>query len=399
MTATTIPQIRLTRQLDSGSVTATTTWSSDANGPAGGPEKRVRAKVDNGDDSEMELEAHGVAVRRVGFRSGRDAELAAMHLVESEIEAERRPGARPQPLESYIAFARRLPSQFDDHTWLAETSEGTPVGCSACWSNSVGDPTVMECYVYVRRPWRRRGVAWHLTRPIIDTAEAEGRSSLVGSTFDSVLAGRAFALRIGARAARVNRTSEMRMSDVDWDLVQSWIDTGRARPLGYSLDYWDGPFPKELAGDAAAFHHIVQTKPRDDLRVADVVLDADHVAELDRALVEAGRQRWTIFVRDVGDRCVGGTEVTFEPWDATAALQQNTAIGGPHRGLGLAKWVKASMLDRIRRERPEVESVRTSNAFSNSAMLAINNRLGFKIIEVRTEWQGLTVNLRRALRT
>lgn len=244
----------------------------------------------------------------------------------------------------------------------------------------------------------RRGVGWQLTRPIIDTAGAEGRSSLVGSTFDSVLAGRAFALRLGARAVRVNRTSELRMSDVDWDLVQSWIEAGRARPLGYSLDFWDGPFPKELAGDAAALHHIVQTKPRDDLRVADVVLDADHVVGLDRALAEAGRQRWTIFVRDIGGRCVGGTEVTFEPWDAPAALQQNTAIDEPHRGLGLARWVKASMLDRIRRERPEVERVRTSNAFSNAPMLAINNMLGFKIIEVRTEWQGQTVNLRRALR-
>jgi mycothiol synthase len=116
-----------------------------------------------------------------------------------------------------------------------------------------------------------------------------------------------------------------------------------------------------------------------------------------RCLVEAGRQRWTIFVRDCGGRCVGGTEVTFEPWDATVALQQNTAIGEAHRGRGLAKWVKASMLDRIRRERPEVERLRTSNAFSNAPMLAISNLLGFKIIEARTEWQGQTADLRRNL--
>jgi GNAT superfamily N-acetyltransferase len=347
----------------------------------------------------MGPEAHGVAVRRVGFRFGHDAELAAMHLVESEIDAERRPGALPQPLESYIAFARHLPTQFDDHTWLAETSQGMPVGCSACWSNSAGDPAVMECYVYVRMPWRRRGVGRRLTRPVIDTAEAEGRSSLVWNTFDSVPAGEAFALRLGARAARVNRTSGLSMSDVDWDLMQSWIDAGRARALGYWLDSWDGPFPDELVGDAAAFHQMVQKKPRDALDVADVILDAGHVAELDRALAEAGRQRWTIFVRNIDGRCVGGTEVTFQPWEATVALQENTAIGVPHRGLGLAKWAKASMLDRIRRERPEVERVRTSNAFSNAPMLAINNKLGFKIIDARTEWQGQTATLRGALNT
>jgi hypothetical protein len=118
------------------------------------------------------------------------------------------------------------------------------------------------------------------------------------------------------------------MSDVDWDLAQSRIDAGRARASAIPLTAgMGGPIPDELAGDAAAFHHIVQTKPRDDLYVADVIVHADHVVELNRALAEAGRQRWTIFVRDINGRCVGGTEVTFEPWDATVALQQkNTAI-------------------------------------------------------------------------
>ena len=91
--------------------------------------------------------------------------------------------------------------------------------------------------------------------------------------------------------------------------------------------------------------------------------------------------------------------MTFEPWNPTVALQQNTAIDQAHRGLGLAKWAKASMLDRIRRERSDVERVRTSNAFSNAPMLAINNMLGFKIIEARTEWQGQTADLGRSLPT
>src|SRR5262249_15123828 len=109
----------------------------------------------------------GMRVCRVGFRFGTDAELAAMHLVESKIESERRPGGALQPLESYVAFARNLPSQFDDHTWLAETDDRTPVGCSACWSNAAGDPRVMECYVYVREHWRTQGVGWRLARAIL----------------------------------------------------------------------------------------------------------------------------------------------------------------------------------------------------------------------------------------
>jgi hypothetical protein len=54
------------------------------------------------------------------------------------------------------------------------------------------------------------------------------------------------------------------------------------------------------------------------------------------------------------------------------------------------------MLLRLRNERPEVRCVRTSNAFSNEAMLAINTALGFDIVEVRTEWQGRVAKMREA---
>ncbi len=141
----------------------------------------------------------------------------------------------------------------------------------------------------------------------------------------------------------------------------------------------------------------MQTAPREDLDVDDVIVAAEFVAKLDRALVEAGRMRWTVFVRDPAGACVGGTEVTFEPWDPGTVLQQNTGIDGAHRGLGLAKWAKAAMLERIRHERLEAERVRTDNAFSNAPMLAINDALGFKVISTRTEWQADVGDLLPAL--
>ena len=45
------------------------------------------------------------------------------------------------------------------------------------------------------------------------------------------------------------------------------------------------------------------------------------------------------------------------------------------------------MLDRLRRERPQVCVVRTGNADSNAAMLAINHALGFRQAEGGTVYQ------------
>jgi mycothiol synthase len=336
-------------------------------------------------------------IRRVGFRSGTDAELTALHAVEAPIAAERGSDRMPQPVESYIALARNLPSQFDDHAWLAESADGRPVASGFCWSNAAGDPRVMECDLFVRRDRRREGIGSQLFASICDETADEGRSLLTWSTFDAVPAGDAFSRRLGGRVARVNRTSELRLADVDWPMIEDWAQAGRARERGYQLEMIDGAFPEHLRADAATFHHIMQTAPRDNLDVADVLIDADHIAELDQALLEAGRMRWTALVRDSTGACVGGTEVIFEPRAPTVVLQQNTGIDPAHRGFGLAKWAKAAMLERIRHERPEAERIRTDNAFSNAAMLAINDILGFKVISTRTEWQSNVNDARRLL--
>ena len=336
--------------------------------------------------------------RRVGFRTGTADELMALHAVEAPIEAERGSNRIPQPVESYIAFARKLPSQFDDHAWLVEASGGRSVAAGFCWSNSAGDPRVMECDVFVRRDRRGQGIGSRLLATICNETLKEGRILLTWSTFDAVPAGEAFSRRVGARVARVNRTSELELADVDWTMIESWTRAERARDLGYRLEMIDGAFPEHLRADAATLHHIMQTAPREDLDVGDVIVDAEFVAELDRALIEAGRTRWTVFVRDPAGACVGGTEVTFESWDPGTVFQQNTGIDLAHRGLGLAKWAKAAMLERIRHERPEVGRVRTGNAFSNAPMLAINDALGFTVTNTRTEWQADVGDLLRALR-
>ena len=341
--------------------------------------------------------AADLRVRRVGFRTGTAEELMALHAVEAPIEAERGSNRTPQPVESYIAFARKLPSQFDDHAWLVEASDGRSVAAGFCWSNSAGDPRVMECDLFVRRDRRRQGIGSRLLATICNETLKEGRTLLTWSTFDAVPAGEAFSRRVGARLARVNRTSELVLTDVDWTMIESWTRAERARDLGYRLEMIDGAFPEHLRADAATLHHIMQTAPREDLDVGDVIVDAEFVAGLDRALIEAGRTRWTVFVRDPAGACVGGTEVTFESWDPGTVLQQNTGIDLAHRGLGLAKWAKATMLERIRHERPEAGRVRTDNAFSNAPMLAINNALGFTVTNTRTEWQADVGDLLRAL--
>ena len=124
-----------------------------------------------------------------------------LHAVEAPVEAERRPDRTPQPLDAYIAFARSLPSQFDDHAWIVQDGDGTPIASAECWSNSAGDPRVMECDVFVCRDRRREGIGSRLLAVICEITLDEGRTTLVWTTFEAVPAGAAFAQRVGARVA------------------------------------------------------------------------------------------------------------------------------------------------------------------------------------------------------
>lgn len=354
-------------------------------------------RITGGDDGAVRDDAR-LRIRRVGFRAGSDEELRSLHEVEAPIEAERGSTRMPRSLDAYVAFARNLPSQFDDHAWLVETGGGAPIAAAYCWSNSAGDARVMECDVLVRDDRRREGLGSQLMTLICDEALAEGRPRLTWSTFEAVPAAEPFSRRLGGAPVRVNRTSDLSLAAVDWELVGRWAAGAPGRAAGYSLEFVDGTFPEHLRADAVAFHHIMQTAPRDDLDVGDVLIDERFVLELDAALAKSGRRRWTLLVRDRDGRCVGGTEVMFEPDDAETVFQQNTGIHPEHRGIGLAKWVKATMLERVRVENPSARRLRTGNAFSNGPMLAINDALGYAVVSTTTEWQAEVAQVRSLLR-
>src|SRR5262249_11471070 len=141
----------------------------------------------------------GVRIRKVGFRDGTDAELSALHAVEVPVETERGSDRMPRTLDSYMAFARNLPSQFSDHSWLAEAPEGMPVAIGYCWYNSAGDDTRgMECDVLVLPEHRRHRIGSELLAVICAQTLREDRPLLTWSTFDRVPAGEAFSRRVGA---------------------------------------------------------------------------------------------------------------------------------------------------------------------------------------------------------
>ena len=93
----------------------------------------------------------------------------------------------------------------------------------------------------------------------------------------------------------------------------------------------------------------------------------------------------------------GFTEVVWNPYRPDILQQWGTGVKPKFRGQGLGRWLKATMLEKVLRERPSVRVIRTGNADTNAPMLKINYEMGFKPYKAFYVWEVETEQVARAL--
>ena len=92
------------------------------------------------------------------------------------------------------------------------------------------------------------------------------------------------------------------------------------------------------------------------------------------------------------------TQIFFDPRLPSIIHQGGTATIEEHRGKGIGKWVKARMAQRVLDEMPDARYIRTDNAGTNAAMLAINVAMGFVPVWESIIWQIPLEDARRYVR-
>jgi GNAT superfamily N-acetyltransferase len=88
--------------------------------------------------------------------------------------------------------------------------------------------------------------------------------------------------------------------------------------------------------------------------------------------------QWRTLVSQEPDGAISGiTDTQYDPATPELVRQYFTGVAPEHRRRGLATWLKAEMLVRIRERYPHAKRVMTNNGAGNAPMLAINHALGF----------------------
>ncbi|HVT68478.1 MAG TPA: GNAT family N-acetyltransferase [Trebonia sp.] len=266
-------------------------------------------------------------------------------------------------------------------TWVASGDDGAVAGYYRISFPDLENLDRASGGPIVHPAFRRRGIGRELLRHAGERAAAHGRT-LFAADAATGSAGAAFAGAVGARLdlEEVRRIQYLR--EIPPGTVAALRATAEKAAAGYSLVSWAGDIPDEYRGPVAGVLNAFADAPHGENEEPEI-WDADRVRERAGLLVRAGVQRShnvAAFCDSTGEM-TAWTEVTVDPEVPEWGYQQLTAVVRAHRGHRLGLLVKTAMLELLASAEPRLEVIQTGNAAVNQYMIAVNEQLGYRVVE------------------
>lgn len=244
----------------------------------------------------------------------------------------------------------------------------------------------------VHPAFRRRGLGRALVRHAAQRAKADGRTDFDGAVPQGS-AGEAFARKLGATPGLVDARRILDLRKTDPGRFKELRAEAAGHAAGYSLVSWTGRTPEEELGRVAGVLNAMNDAPREEGLFEDDLWDADRVRERgDMMTVFAGSRTYSIAaVHDATGEMAALTQLFVDPAQPGWAHQGLTGVTRPHRGHRLGLLTKAAMLDWMATAEPQLERIETNNAAVNSYMIAVNEALGYELVEPGRQFYTIPV--------
>lgn len=320
--------------------------------------------------------------------------LMSLHEIISAVEAEALPDDEPAPFEYRVAEWRQpsTPHEIAKRYYFVDDGDVAAYLLTVRWPQD--DPTNSFALVRVHPDHRRKGIGKTLLSFAMESLAAEGVEKLILDVVDG-MPWEAALERWGMKKSLGDKQSRLYLTDVDWDLMERWIERAGERASEYEVLHFEGSVPDEYLEAWCAVKLAMNTAPLEELELADFSMTPEKWRLEEEAIAAGGDVYIAAGAIHRQTGVFGGfTDLFFHPLFPVRAQQHDTGVDPEHRRLGLGRWVKAEMIKRLAREQPTVKWIDTFNAGSNEAMLAINVEMGFKPVLFWNAWQGEIAEMR-----
>ena len=244
--------------------------------------------------------------------------------------------------------------------------------------------------VYVPEPERRRGVGTALLAAVEAAAVSRGRSVLVAESYtppDGTSAGESFA---AARGYALANREGLKVLDVEAH-ADGWgaLDEQVAARIGdYRVVEWGGATPDEHIEEVcAALNRFIGMIPTGDLEMEDLNFTPERLRRNEARGVDLGTTRLVGAALAPDGTLAGYTDLFVEQASRSRGRIGITMVLPEHRGHSLGLAVKLATHRSLVAQVPECRIVVTGNADVNEHMSAVNERMGYRLVENILEFQ------------
>ena len=247
---------------------------------------------------------------------------------------------------------------------------------------------IAQVFLGVHPAARRQGLGRQLLAHSAAYARETGRRLLIIESNSNCPAGGAFLQSAGATQGLSMDVVQLDIQQLDRTLLRSWIERAAERAAGFTVGFWDGSYPEEALLQVGKVKAAMNEMPTQDLDIEDFNWTPEVLRQLDENLVQRQITRWTFYAQETATGNLAGfTEIFWAPGNPIVGQQGDTGVLNAYKNMGLGRWLKAAMLEKVLQEKPETRVIRTGNATTNAPMQKINQELGFKLFRSAWIWQ------------
>jgi RimJ/RimL family protein N-acetyltransferase len=282
------------------------------------------------------------------------------------------------PTERLAAYAG-----FDGDTIVA-------IGMTANWLVSNTDKE----YVYVAVPARlgRQGLGSSMLEYLVRAAARGGITTVLSDCWVPAAerethAFRRFAEKNGFALANIEVRRELRLP-VPADDLAAWVAEAAAHHLGYRIETFVDDVPDELVGSLChVMNQLAIDAPTGDIELEAGGRTPETFRKRGQVRREMGVTMHWALATDATRQTVAYTNLAVPEAPRDLVEQGGTLVLRGHRGHRLGLAVKAANIAAVQAAHPERTRVNTQNAEVNAPMVAINEKLGFRPVELALEFQ------------